>query len=147
MFTIGNRGKGLAATGNEWSTVRRALLRASTHGSSGFGDQWRQSGTTTATVPPEPDCCDGRRYGRQPRGILSIYPHLSVNQKAAAALTYEGRIPLAIGVELMELVYGKAGRKIFLKVMPDAEKIRAPEKLPCSFIGDERTGEIFIKMI
>ena len=58
-------------------------------------------------------------------GIFSIYPHLSVNQEAAAALTYEGRIPLAIGVELMELVY-EAGRKIFLKVMPDAEKIRAP---------------------
>lgn len=74
----------------------------------------------------------------------SAVAKLSIEQGGDGELTYRGKVPLAFGVELVEMKYDDAKEKFLLTAVPEAQTIRAPPDMERVFIGDAQQGNVFI---
>jgi hypothetical protein len=79
---------------------------------------------------------------------IGVDTKIGIDQGREGELTYEGRVPLAFGVELLELSYNNAENKFLLDALDRAQKIRAApptdSHIERSFIGDVQDGNAFI---
>jgi hypothetical protein len=77
---------------------------------------------------------------------------LGVKRENSGEITYDGRVPLVFGVELLEMIFDEAENKFYLKGLPDPQVIRDEnadrKRLDDSreFIGDARRGDVFLNL-
>lgn len=69
-----------------------------------------------------------------------------IKHEGDGMLTYEGREPLAFGVELVEMIYDKTKRKFQLAGMKEAVRVRRPKEIARAFIGDPKKGDVFLRI-
>jgi hypothetical protein len=81
---------------------------------------------------------------------IGVDTKIGIDQGEEGELTYEGRVPLAFGVELLELSYDDTQNKFLLDAVSKAQKIRAEpatdSHVERSFIGDAQSGNAFIRV-
>jgi hypothetical protein len=81
------------------------------------------------------------------KSAVGIDNKLDVKRDAAGEITYEGRVPLAFGVELVEMRYDNALNKFFLAGITDPKVVRASghgERRV--FVGNPEEGEAFLRL-
>jgi hypothetical protein len=73
---------------------------------------------------------------------------IGVKRETSGDITYEGSVPLAFGVELVEMRYDGGQAKFFLSGISDPKVVRGrgDEKERRVFVGDPQTGDVFLPM-
>jgi hypothetical protein len=81
------------------------------------------------------------------KGAAGAKGKLEVKREKSGDVTYEGKVPLAFGVELVELRYDKEQEKFHLDGLTDPKVVRVTgdEKERRVFIGDAKAGDIFLR--
>ncbi len=81
---------------------------------------------------------------------IGVETKIGIDQGREGELTYGGRVPLAFGVELLELSYDDTQNKFLLDAVSKAQRIRAApatdSHVERSFIGDAESGNAFIRV-
>jgi hypothetical protein len=79
-------------------------------------------------------------------GLLDAEAGLSVEKGGAGELRYEGKRPLAIGVELHELLYDREQKRFLMQFANDIVRVRSegPVQRQGAFIGDEKRDDAFV---
>jgi hypothetical protein len=76
--------------------------------------------------------------------------NVSATKTGSGEVKYEGKVPIAIGVELHELKYDSERRKFAVQIVAEAVRVRnvggAKRDSSPRFIGDERTGDAFLQL-
>jgi hypothetical protein len=87
------------------------------------------------------------------QGAIGPDVGLGVKRESSGEMTYGGKVPLAFGVELLEMIFDDAENKFYLKALPDPQVIRGEEatrkQLDDSreLIGDPHHGDVFLNLI
>ena len=81
------------------------------------------------------------------KSAVSAQGKLGVEKGREGELTYEGAVPLAFGVELVELTYDTDEQKFLVDGVSEALKLRAePKPIKRAFIGDPAGGSVFVNV-
>ena len=75
---------------------------------------------------------------------ISAKGKLAIEHGSEGELTYKGNVPLAFGVELVEIIYDENEQKFFITGVTTPQKIRAETVIERAFIGDPEEGSVFI---
>jgi hypothetical protein len=78
------------------------------------------------------------------KGAIGVESKLDIERGSKGELTYRGKIPLAFGVELVEMAYDIEQQKFLLTAMRTAVPIRDEMNIEKTFIGDAEHGSVFI---
>ncbi len=76
--------------------------------------------------------------------VLAAHGKVAIEHGGEGSLTYKGKVPLAFGVELVEMAYSDDEQKFFISGVANAKKIRADTVIERAFIGDPDQGNVFI---
>jgi hypothetical protein len=81
-------------------------------------------------------------------GAVGAEGKVGVKQEADGDITYEGDVPLAFGVELVDIHYDEDQQKFFVVGITDPKVVRArgDTKERRVFVGDADTGDVFLAL-
>jgi hypothetical protein len=78
------------------------------------------------------------------KSAIGAQGKLGVEKGQEGELTYEGPVPLAFGVELVEMTYDEKQQKFLVDGVSEALKMRTTKPIDRAFIGDPTEGNIFV---
>jgi hypothetical protein len=87
------------------------------------------------------------------QGAIGPDIKLGVKRESSGEMTYDGEVPLAFGVELLEMIFDQNEQKFYLKGLTDPQVIRDDEVIrknldeSRAFIGDANRGDVFINVL
>jgi hypothetical protein len=81
------------------------------------------------------------------KDAVNVHGKLDVKREATGEITYQGRLPLAFGVELVEMRYDDELKKFFLDGIRDPKVVRAGDtKERRILVGDPTGGDVFLQL-
>jgi hypothetical protein len=82
------------------------------------------------------------------KGAVAVHGKVGVSRDAAGEITYGGSLPLAFGVELVEMLYDNDQDKFFLIGVTEPQVVRADRDKAERrvFVGDPVRGDVFLPL-
>lgn len=81
------------------------------------------------------------------KDVISVDGKISVKNERTGELTYDGAIPLAFGVELVELMYDKHQHRFTMAGLDRAVDIReGKHNVHSILVGDPENGDVFLNL-
>jgi hypothetical protein len=82
------------------------------------------------------------------KSAIAIDGKFGITRENSGDITYEGAVPLAFGVELVELLYNREQKKFLLSGITDPKVVRrvGDDKERRVFVGDPDGGNVFIDL-
>lgn len=82
------------------------------------------------------------------KAVVGGSAKINFKDEGSGTLTYEGSVPLAFGLELLEMTFDEQEQKFHLSALPDPHLLQLDKpRIRTDFIGDEQDGNAFVKIM